>query len=399
MTDRQTTDVIVVGAGIAGVSCAFHLAGLGIKTTLIEQRHPAAGPTGLSSAICHAAYLSPELSRLAARGIEILRDIPALTGGPPCYSKVGMLWVFGEDAAPAWRAAVNRMKGDGIEIEAVSTEAFRRLAPRFNPERIALGVWEPHGGYADPYGAANSLANGARARGAVVHLNTLVSQFILAGSRIAGIKTADGKVISADTVVLATGVWTRPLVAQLGVDLPIHVERHGMAVLDAPGIARDILPFCWCDDIFCNYARPEGDSSILVGAWSGGGTGARHESAARPPSVSNPEVYETVVDLEESAEILECITPRAPELAALGVRRGYAGLYDMSPDDNPIIDRIPGTENAFVVCGSSGHGFKIGPAVGEEVARWVSTGQSQWLNPFRLSRFPGFGMLGDLPKD
>ncbi|HET6224040.1 MAG TPA: FAD-dependent oxidoreductase, partial [Dongiaceae bacterium] len=83
MTHGRVAEVIVVGGGIAGVSCAFHLAGLGVKTTLVERRHPAAGPTGRSSAICHAFYLMPELSRLGARGTEILRDLPALTGGGP----------------------------------------------------------------------------------------------------------------------------------------------------------------------------------------------------------------------------------------------------------------------------------------------------------------------------
>src|SRR5687768_15002889 len=102
----SSTEVVVVGAGIAGASTAFALAGLGAKVTLLERSHPASGPTGFSSAVCHAAYLAPELWRLAARGTEILRNIPEITGGPSCYSDVGMFWVLGAAAAPAWRAAV-----------------------------------------------------------------------------------------------------------------------------------------------------------------------------------------------------------------------------------------------------------------------------------------------------
>jgi sarcosine oxidase, subunit beta len=382
-----TTDVVVVGAGIAGASCAFHLAGLGVKTTLVEKQHPASGPTGRSSAICHAFYLDSALSRLGARGTDILRNLPALTGGPSCFHQVGMMWVVGEKAAPDWAGAVARIKKEGAEIETLTPGAVADAAPDFTQDGVALGVWEPTCGYADPYDAANALARAAGGRGARVLLNTAVTRIATAAGRVTGIETATGERIAADAVVIATGVWTKPLAAGLGVDLPIHVERHPMAVLDAPGRATKILPFAWCDDVLCNYARPEGDSSILVGTWSGGGTGLRNMTVERPDRIADPETYDEIVDTEESASILAYITPRMPAIETLGIRKGYAGLYDMSPDDNPIIGPLPGIDGAYVICGSSGHGFKLGPAVGEEVARLVTSGRSELLAPFTLDRF------------
>jgi sarcosine oxidase subunit beta len=74
-------------------------------------------------------------------------------------------------------------------------------------------------------------------------------------------------------------------------------------------------------------------------------------------------------------------------MANLGVRRGYAGLYDMSPDDLPVIGPVPGIDNLYVISGSSGHGFKLGPAVGEAVAQLIETGQSSLLAPFSPERF------------
>jgi sarcosine oxidase subunit beta len=74
-------------------------------------------------------------------------------------------------------------------------------------------------------------------------------------------------------------------------------------------------------------------------------------------------------------------------LEQLGVRKGYAGLYDMSPDDNPIIDTVAGIDGLFLACGSSGHGFKLGPAVGEALADWAMGKRSSLLDPFRLNRF------------
>jgi glycine/D-amino acid oxidase-like deaminating enzyme len=109
----------------------------------------------------------------------------------------------------------------------------------------------------------------------------------------------------------------------------------------------------------------------------------------RPRLVEDPAQYDEIVDLDESAEILSYAVPRIPALAELGVRKGYAGLYDMSPDDNPIIDAAPGIEGVYFACGSSGHGFKLGPAVGEALADWATDRKSPLLAPFSLARFGG----------
>ena len=79
--------------------------------------------------------------------------------------------------------------------------------------------------------------------------------------------------------------------------------------------------------------------------------------------------------------------PRCPELGNLGIRPGYACMYDMSPDDLPIIDELNIAQGLYIIAGSSGHGFKLGPAVGEEVVRLATTGVSKLLAPFSLSRF------------
>jgi sarcosine oxidase, subunit beta len=188
-------------------------------------------------------------------------------------------------------------------------------------------------------------------------------------------------------VVSAAGVWTKPLLAAAGCHLPIHVERHVMAVLDGGGRARQFMPFAWCDDLLCSYARPDGERVVLCGVWAGGGTGIRHRKVARPEIVYEPESYRAETDENECLDALGFLLPRFPGLAGCGVRPGYAGLYDMSPDDNPLIGPVPGIEGLYAICGSSGHGFKLGAGVGEEVARLVVEGRSHLLAPFRVDRF------------
>lgn len=384
---RNGSDVIVVGAGIVGSSTAYHLAEGGTKVTLIEQTHPAGGPSGKSSALLHAFYLMPELSQLSIRGREILVSLPEIAGEGSFVTQIGMMWVCGSDNEASWTAAAERIRGEGALMETLSPQAFGDAAPGFALDDVALALWEPEFGYADAFGATNAIARAAKAHGAEVRQNTLVSRLLKTGDRISGVELADGTVLEADTIVLAAGPWTRRLLATVGLDLPLHVERHPMAVLDASGKARQVMPFAWCDDISCNYARPDNEGVILAGTWAGGGTGVRHEGAGRPRFVENPDHYMEGVEEAESVEILETFSRRVPAMLDLGIRPGYAGLYDMSPDDLPVIGIMPGVEGLVVSAGSSGHGFKTGPAVGEAIAHLVMRGEQPILAPFSPSRF------------
>lgn len=381
------SDVIVVGAGIVGSSAAYSLASAGASVTLVEQTHPAGGPSGKSSALLHAFYLVPELSQLAIRGLEILTSLPEISGEGPFVSQIGMMWVCGEDNRADWAAAAERIRDEGAQIQTLTPQAFADAAPGFALDDVALALWEPEYGYADAFGATNAIARAARAKGAMLKQNTLVSRLIRRGDRITGIELADGTVMEADAIVLAAGPWTRRLLATIELDLPLHVERHPMAVLDAGGKARQVMPFAWCDDISCNYARPDNDGVVLAGTWAGGGTGIRHQAAGRPRFVENPDHYMEGVEEGESVEIVETFSSRVPAMLDLGIRQGYAGLYDMSPDDLPVAGAMPGVEGLFVSAGSSGHGFKTGPAVGEAMARLVMQGPQPILAPFSPARF------------
>ena len=380
-------DVIVVGAGIVGSSTAYHLAAGGTAVTLVEQTHPAGGPTGKSSALLHAFYLMPELSQLSIRGLHILLSLPEIAGEGSFVTQVGMMWVCGKDNEAAWRAAAARIRGEGARMETLSPQAYVDAAPGFSRDDVAVAIWEPEFGYADAFGATNAIAKAARMRGATVLQNTPVLGLRRQGNRVTGVDLVNGDRLEADTVVLAAGPWTRRLLQSAGMDLPLHVERHPMAVLDAAGKARKIMPFAWCDDISCNYGRPDNEGVILAGTWAGGGTGIRHDEPMRPRRVDDPDHYMEGVDERESVAIVETFANRIPAMTELGIRPGYAGLYDMSPDDLPMIGAIPGVDGFIVSSGSSGHGFKTGPAVGEAIANLVTRGHQRILEPFSPARF------------
>lgn len=384
---NNNVDVLVVGAGIVGSSTTYHLAEQGVSVALVERSHPAGGPTGRSSALIHAFYVMPELSQLAIRGAELFKALPEIAGQGSYFTEVGMMWVCDQENAPTWTASVERIRGEGADLHLLSPEDFAKAAPGFTIDDVALAIWEPEYGYVDAYGATNAFAHAAKARGAQVMQNSEVAGLARQGDRVTGVTLADGSTLSAGVVVLAAGPWTLRLLRTAGLELPLHVERHVITVIEAEGRAREVVPFSWCDDILCKYARPDGDQVVLIGSWAGGGTSVRHESEGRPSQVEEPDRYKEGVEETESVGIIETFAQRVPAIRDLGIRPGYAGLYDMSPDDLPVLGPLPGVDGLIVAAGSSGHGFKTGPAVGEALSRLATGTPQAILDAFSPARF------------
>ena len=158
MSDTLSCDVLVLGAGIAGAGAAFYLGSQGVDAILVEREHPASGPTGASSAICHLWYLEPELSQLARRGCQILKDLPDLIGAPRVFHETGVLWVVGENNVEEWKRTVVRIRDvESGGLDSLTVEEVAKLAPNFQLDGIVMGVWEEKYGYVDPYDATNEL--------------------------------------------------------------------------------------------------------------------------------------------------------------------------------------------------------------------------------------------------
>ena len=100
-----------------------------------------------------------------------------------------MMWACGGDAAPAWRAAAERITAEGSKIDALAPEELGRRVPGMDIDGIALALWEEDYGYGDPYGATQALVKGARQRGATIHLNTKVERILISRGKVTGIAT------------------------------------------------------------------------------------------------------------------------------------------------------------------------------------------------------------------
>jgi glycine/D-amino acid oxidase-like deaminating enzyme len=205
---------------------------------------------------------------------------------------------------------------------------------------------------------------------------------------VVGVDTSDGP-IATRTVVCAAGPWTRRLIGRLGHDLPTTILRNAMALFLRPtGFAGGHAVLI--DHAHRFYARPDGPLSL---------TGSVDE--AENQLVSDPDEYDRTVHREEFAMFGERIGQAYRAMRGARERGGWVGLYDVSPDWLHLIDEVPGADGLWVLCGTSGHGFKLAPAIGRVMGDLLLKGRAACAEAplFRLDRLAeptrpsGFGVL------
>jgi sarcosine oxidase, subunit beta len=367
-------DVAVIGAGVHGASVAFHLANRGVRTAVIERTSPAGGPTGRSSAIVRAYYTNAFLARVARDSIAMFRDFERHTGRDAGFRETGLLVLHPPDDEATVRDVVPRLNDQGIPTDLLEPQQVVAEWPAFDLDGIAIAAFERDAGYADPVLTTQGLLERARELGAEIRLGHGVSAIERRGSAWT-VSTTDGA-IAAERVLIAAGPWSAPLAAMVGVDLPLTVERHIVAT------------FAWSDETRVPahgdlpngyYFRPEGEELFLMGP-------------LHPEPTVDPDDFDEHVGTSEAERLGAGVVRRAPALRHATARGGWASLYDVSPDWQPVIGEIaPGV---FVDAGTSGHGFKLAPALGGHIADLVTGADvDPGLEQFHPRRFEHAGAL------
>ncbi len=372
-----STDVIVVGGGINGASIAFNLAKRGLKVALIEKDFIAAGPTGRSSAIIRQHYSNEVTARMALRSLRIFQNFDDVVGGDPDFHQTGFLLAARPEDVEQLKANVALQQSVGINTRLVSPEEAKELEPHLSIEGIAAAAYEPESGYADPAATATAYARRARDLGATLRLGTRVLSLQVEKGRVTGVVTDKGT-FGAGAVVVAAGPWSPLITETIGIRLPIKASRHQVAVYRRPAeFERHMVYAGFADEI---YIRPETGHLMLVGSI---------EPEEAENEVPNPDNFNERVDFDVVAEFSERVARRYPVMERGTSAGGWASLYDITPDWHHILGALPGVEGLYCAAGGSGHGFKLGPAVGEMMADLIINGEKPDadINMFNFRRF------------
>ena len=374
----KSVDAVVIGAGVNGAATAYYLVGKGLKDVLVIDRGSlASGQTAASSGVVRQHYGHEVTARMAKDSLTFFQNFEELTGGRAEFKTCGVIVVGSDDKLATVRDVVAMQQRVGIRTDMVDRDTILELEPDMYLEDVAGGAWEPDAGYADPVGTTAGLMDAAVRGGARVQYDSAVLRLAVDGGRVTGVETAAGPV-ACEHVIMAAGPWNESLVRSLGAELPIRSSRHPVLVYGHPSGRRPEHIIFDLNQIM--YSRPEGADMTLVGTLD----------IAHSHNDADPDDFDRQPTIDEVAEWGQMLLTRFPEYSDIETRRGWCGIYEYSPDWHHVIDELPGADGCWIVGGTSGHGFKLAPAVGDIVSDLVLGSAPRYdISDFRLDRFIG----------
>ncbi|MFT4437781.1 GcvT family protein [Caballeronia sp. 15715] len=358
-------DVVIVGGGIVGCSIAYHLTKLGITdVTLLERKQLTCGTTWHAAGLIGQLRNSRQMTELAKYTSELLYELERETGQATGFKQNGSIGLaLNEGRFEELKRGASMAKNFGLEVQVIGPSDIKGLWPMLNLDGVVGGVFLPKDGQANPTDITQAFAKGARMRGAKVLENQKVEKLLVENGRAVGVQTAEG-VIKANTVVIAAGMWSRELAAQVGVSLPLHAAEHFYIVTESVSGLPGNLPVLRVPDECAYYKEDAG--KILLGAF---------EPVAKPwgmKGISEDFYFDSLPDdFDHFEPILIDAANRVPILETTGIKTFFNGPESFTPDDRYLLGETAEVKDLFVACGFNSIGIQSSGGAGKALAEWI----------------------------
>jgi len=347
---EKTADIVIIGGGIIGVSIAYHLAQRKARgVVLLEKGMLGEGSTAKCAGGIRAQFSTEINIRFSLESFKAWNRFEELTGMDLGFKKVGYLFLaMTEEEWAIFKASADLQHRFGIPVELLTPGEIHYRWPYLKVDDLQGGTFCSWEGYAGPYEALSGFAKGARQGGVKIYEGTEAQAILKEGSEIVAVRTSRGDIFSP-IVVNAAGPYAGEVGKMAGIEVPVQPYRRQLFFT---------APFPWISDPIPLvidfhrgwYFRREGPGLLLSGP--------------KDPFPS----FNTNVDYESMVEVAENSIYRVPLLEKAQINRGWAGSYEISPDNHAILGETPEVKGLFLANGFSGHGFQHSPAAGQIMA-------------------------------
>ena len=368
MTNTRS-EVVVIGAGITGLSVALHLAEAGLKPLVLEREGVSAGASGVQPGGVRQQWSTPFNCRLARESAAFFADLPSRLDStlPLGFARCGYAFLaHSEERLTELEGAVAIQNAAGIPSALLSPDEAAAVVPGLATDGLAGASWCDEDGYFDrPQSVVEAFAQAAWATGAELRIADVAS-IGPDGDGWALMLRDDSKIL-AGRLVLATGCDTAALAASAGLELPI--EREARHLFYSEPIADRLLEPLVVAPERHFAAKQLADGRIL----------ASHLAASGDPEAGRAEWLGHVRNV--ASDLL-------PRLTYVSFSILVTGFYDVTPDNQPVLGAVDGLPGLYLAAGFSGHGFMLAPAVGRRIAGAVFEGvPDDALEEFSYARF------------
>jgi len=352
----KTADVVIIGGGIIGLSIAYYLAlKKAGRIVLLEKGQLGEGSTSRCVGGIRTQFSTEINIRFSLESLKVFEQFKEEFEVDPEFKRIGYLFLASTpEERNIFRKNRELHKKFNIPVEVLTPDEIRARWPYLKTNDILEGTFCSWDGYAGPNEVLTGFAIGARRAGVKIYERTEVMQILSVKGKIEGVRTKDWE-ISTSMVINAGGPYAGSIGEMVNVKIPIKPLRRQIFItapfhlIDSPTPLTIDFHRGW-------YFRQEGEGLLLSGRLD------------LEPSFNLGVDYDAMTDASEKAMY------RVPVLEAARIARGWAGLYEMTPDHHAILGKVPEVEGFILANGFSGHGFQHSPSVGKVIAELIVDG-------------------------
>lgn len=372
----SNANVVIIGAGVIGCSAAYQLCKAGIQDViLLERKKISSGTSWHAAGILSEMRASESMITMAKNTTKMFAELEKDTEHCINFKRAGSLFVTAnKDRFQQFKMAISLADSFGVEAYEIPIAEAKQKWPLVNEKDLLGAMFVPNDALICPQQGTIALAKGAEKYGASIFEDCKVLRIIEKNGIAVGVETEQG-IIQAEKIVVTTGIWTRDLMAQYHVNVPLHATEHYYILTENIGELDPNLPLLRDFDARC-YIRPtmgtrwhEESGHLMCGFF---------EKGAKPWGMKGiPEDFEfgrLPEDWKHLDQVLDLVKHRLPILQNAKVETFLNGPESFTYDNNYLIGELPHLRNLFVTAGFNSRGIQSSGGAGKIITQWVQKG-------------------------